>query len=76
MIYPQRPGGLKTLQEKVVLTINKMIEAVCRQVVISPSDISYIMAAGNTVMSHLLLGINPKLYPRGPLCAHLSASFR
>lgn len=74
MIYSQRPGGLKELQELVVRTINKVIEAVCRKVMISPSDISYIMAAGNTVMSQLLLAINPKYLreaPYVPTCSQM-----
>jgi uncharacterized 2Fe-2S/4Fe-4S cluster protein (DUF4445 family) len=74
MIYSQRPGGLKELQELVVRTINKVIEAVCHKVMISPSDISYIMAAGNTVMSQLLLGINPKYLreaPYVPTCSQM-----
>ncbi|MEN8141441.1 MAG: ASKHA domain-containing protein [Thermodesulfobacteriota bacterium] len=66
IIYSQRPGGLKTLQQKVVYTINEIIHDVCKQVIISPSDISYIMAAGNTVMSHLLLGIDPKYVRESP----------
>jgi len=73
IIYSQRPGGLRTLQEKVVRTINLVIEAVCKKVMISPSDISYIMAAGNTIMSHMLLGLNPKYLreaPYVPTCSH------
>ena len=73
IIYSQRPGGLKGLQEKVVRTINAVIETVCKKVMISPSDISYIMAAGNTIMSHLLLGLNPKYLresPYVPTCSH------
>jgi uncharacterized 2Fe-2S/4Fe-4S cluster protein (DUF4445 family) len=66
IIYSQRPGGLKALQEKVVYTINNIIETVCKKVIISPSDISYIMTAGNTVMSHLLLGIDPKFIRESP----------
>jgi uncharacterized 2Fe-2S/4Fe-4S cluster protein (DUF4445 family) len=66
IIYSQRAGGLRALQEKAVHTINKIIEEVCRTVIISPSDISYIMAAGNTVMAHLLLGINPKFIREAP----------
>ena len=72
MIYSQRPGGLKTLQEKVVSTINGIIEEMCRKVVISPSDISYIMTAGNTVMSHLLLGINPRYIREAPYVPSVS----
>lgn len=73
IIYSQRPGGLKALQEKVVRTINAVIDTVCTKVMISPSDISYIMAAGNTIMSHLLLGLNPKYLreaPYVPICSH------
>lgn len=73
IVYSQRGDGLKTLQQKVVGTINTIIETVCRTVVINPSDISYIMAAGNTIMSHLLLGLNPKFVresPYVPTCSH------
>ncbi len=66
IIYSQRSGGLRALQEKAVYTINNIIEEVCRTVIISPSDISYIMAAGNTVMAHLLLGIDPKYIREAP----------
>lgn len=66
IIYSQRSGGLRALQEKAVYTINNIIEEVCRKVIISPSDISYIMAAGNTVMAHLLLGIDPKYIREAP----------
>jgi len=66
IIYSQRPGGLADLQKAVVRTINAVIENVCKKVIISPSDISYIMAAGNTVMSHLLLAIDPKFIREAP----------
>ena len=74
IVYSQRPDGLKTLQSKVVLSINQIIENVCRQEIISPSDITYIMAAGNTIMSHLLLGLDPKFIreaPYVPICNHM-----
>lgn len=72
MIYSQRPGGLKALQEKVISTINGIIEEVCRKVIISPSDISYIMTAGNTVMAHLMLAINPKFLREAPYVPSVS----
>jgi uncharacterized 2Fe-2S/4Fe-4S cluster protein (DUF4445 family) len=72
MIYAARPGGLKGLQEKVVYTINTIIEEMCRKVIISPSDISYIMTAGNTVMAHLLLGINPRYIREAPYVPSVS----
>ena len=73
IIYSQRGNGLKSLQQKVVRTINTIIETVCKEVIISPSDISYIMAAGNTIMSHMLLGLDPKYIresPYVPTCSH------
>ncbi|MCF6289595.1 MAG: ASKHA domain-containing protein [Desulfobacterales bacterium] len=66
IVYSQRPGGLKALQERVVHTLNSVIDSVCKKVIISPSDISYIMAAGNTIMSHLLLGLDPKFIRESP----------
>ena len=72
MIYSQRPGGLKGLQEKVIYTINNIIEEVCRKHIISPSDISYIMTAGNTVMAHLMLAINPKFLREAPYVPSVS----
>ncbi len=66
IIYAQRPGGLQTLQTKVVESINKIIATICAQKDIAARDITYIMAAGNTVMSHLLLGLNPKFIREAP----------
>ncbi len=72
IIYAGRPGGLQALQEKVVATINSIIEDICRDMIISPADISYIMAAGNTVMSHLLLGLDPKYIRESPYVPSVS----
>jgi len=72
IIYAGRPGGLQALQEKVVATINTIIEDICREMIISPADISYIMAAGNTVMSHLLLGLDPKYIRESPYVPSVS----
>ena len=66
IVYSQRPGGLEALQERVVHTINNVIETLCEKVSIMHNDISYIMAAGNTTMSHLLLGLNPKFVREAP----------
>ena len=66
IIYSQRPGGLEALQQKVVHTINNVIETVCNKVSIVHENISYILAAGNTTMSHLLLGLNPKFIREAP----------
>ncbi|HFQ90123.1 MAG TPA: DUF4445 domain-containing protein [Desulfobulbus sp.] len=72
IIYAGRPGGLRALQDKVVATINTIIDEICRDMIISPADISYIMAAGNTVMSHLLLGLDPKYIREAPYVPSVS----
>ncbi len=72
IIYAGRPGGLQAMQEKVVATINTIIEDICRDMIISPADISYIMAAGNTVMSHLLLGLDPRYIRESPYVPSVS----
>jgi uncharacterized 2Fe-2S/4Fe-4S cluster protein (DUF4445 family) len=72
IVYSLKSGGLKTLQGKVVRTINTVIEDLCRKATICPSDISYIMTAGNTVMAHLLLGISPKFIRESPYVPAMS----
>ncbi len=72
IIYAGKPGGLNALRNRVVATINTIIEDICRKVFISPADISYIMAAGNTIMSHLLLGLNPKFIREAPYVPSVS----
>ncbi len=72
IIYAGRSGGLRSLQDRVVSTINTIIEDICRSIIISPADISYIMAAGNTVMSHLLLGLDPKYIRESPYVPSVS----
>ena len=66
IVYSQRPGGLKALQEKVVYSINQIIGNLCAKSAISPKDINYIMAAGNTIMAHLLVGLDPKFIREAP----------
>ena len=72
IIYAGRGGGLRSLQDRVVSTINTIIDDICRKMIISPADISYIMAAGNTVMSHLLLGLDPKYIREAPYVPSVS----
>ncbi len=72
IVYSLKDGGLRALQRKVVGTLNTVIEDLCRKVTIYPSDISYIMTAGNTVMAHLLLGISPKYIREAPYVPSLN----
>lgn len=58
--YCQKPGGLKKLQQTIVATINGIIGELQARSKVDAGRISHIMAAGNTVMTQILLGLNPQ----------------
>jgi len=60
IVYASKSGGLKTLQKAVVDTINQILEELFQKSGISPQQVSHMTCAGNTTMTHLLLGLNPK----------------
>lgn len=60
IIYAKKPGHLAELQDLVVGTINRLLQAVCRQVQADPQEIMKLTVAGNTTMIHLLLAIPPE----------------
>ncbi len=59
MIFACGHAGLGPLTEAVTFTINALIDSLVRKNNSKHSDITSIVAAGNTVMSHLLLGLEP-----------------
>ena len=66
IVYSQRPGGLKKLQEVVVSTINKIIEELLAMSKIDRSLISHLVIAGNTTMTQIFLGLDPKYIREDP----------
>jgi len=58
--------GLARLQGDVVASLNGMIADLLAQNGIDPSRLYLLTAAGNTVMSHLLLGISPRALAQAP----------
>jgi len=59
IIFACSKGSTEVLQKTIVADINELIQFLCSRNQIKPEDIWSIMAAGNTTMSHLLLGIHP-----------------
>ncbi len=59
-------GGLDKLSEIVLDTINKLIKKAIKKAKVSEEDITTITLAGNTVMTQLLLKINPRYIRRAP----------
>lgn len=62
----QKEGGLEELKDAVVGTINSLIADLMDSNQISPRDITCVVCAGNTTMTHLLLGIDPASIRREP----------
>ncbi len=60
IMYAGRGSGLKDLQDKVIGTINSLIEQACKRVNAEPQEIVKAVIAGNSTMIHLLLGIPPQ----------------
>ena len=54
-----REKGLSPLHESVVENINSLIKNLCEKKGIDIQNITSVVAAGNTTMSHLLLGLVP-----------------
>jgi uncharacterized 2Fe-2S/4Fe-4S cluster protein (DUF4445 family) len=66
IMYAQKPGGLKRLQEVVVSTINGVIRELIEVSRIPVDFISHLVFAGNTTMTHLALGLDPKYLMLSP----------
>ncbi|MCL6472201.1 MAG: ASKHA domain-containing protein [Firmicutes bacterium] len=59
-------GGLSKLHQTLLDTINGLIAKVCDIANIDVNQVSAICAAGNTSMTHLLLGLDPSPIRREP----------
>ncbi|MDP6448535.1 MAG: ASKHA domain-containing protein, partial [Dehalococcoidales bacterium] len=64
--YSQKPGGLKKLQQAVVATINSIIDELLTQSRVSAEHIGHLIVAGNTTMTQLFLGLDPKYIRLSP----------
>ena len=58
--YSQKPGGLEKLQRAVVNTMNQIIDELLAQGKVSREHIGHMIVAGNTTMTEILLGLDPK----------------
>ncbi|MBC7229364.1 MAG: DUF4445 domain-containing protein [Actinobacteria bacterium] len=66
IIYAIRGTGLAKLQSVVVGTIWNLIKNLVEQAGIEYCNITHVVVAGNTTMTHLLLGLNPKYIREEP----------
>jgi uncharacterized 2Fe-2S/4Fe-4S cluster protein (DUF4445 family) len=66
IVFSQKQGGLARLQELVADTINETVKRLLTATGRNTSDIAAAYAAGNTIMEHLLLGLDPKYLREEP----------
>jgi uncharacterized 2Fe-2S/4Fe-4S cluster protein (DUF4445 family) len=59
MVFACTKDGLHPLHEAVVKNIHSLIESLAKKTGVPAEDIHAIVAAGNTTMSHFLLGLTP-----------------
>jgi uncharacterized 2Fe-2S/4Fe-4S cluster protein (DUF4445 family) len=66
IVFAEKADGLDRLQKVVADTINTIINKIVRRSKVDPDDIAAITLAGNTTMTQLLLGVNPRYIRRSP----------
>lgn len=66
IVHSQKKGGLEALQQAVVADINEIIAHLLESAGIRNDQISHLVLAGNTTMTQLLLGIDPKYIREDP----------
>jgi len=59
VIFACGKGGLQPVQKAVIKNINQLIRKLCKEKDVPTDEINAIVAAGNTTMSHFLLGLSP-----------------
>jgi uncharacterized 2Fe-2S/4Fe-4S cluster protein (DUF4445 family) len=66
IVHAQKPGGGEQLQSLVISSVNQVIDEVIEQSQSLKKSISCIVLAGNTTMTHLLLGMETRYIRETP----------
>lgn len=66
IVFAGKGDGLKKLQNLITNTINEVIGDLLEFHHVSKDDITFVTAAGNTTMTHLLFGVSPKYIREEP----------
>ena len=72
IVYARREGGLARLQRLAVETINELLIVLQERNRIEDYEIHEVTLAGNTTMTHLLLGIDPRFLREEPYIPTMS----
>jgi uncharacterized 2Fe-2S/4Fe-4S cluster protein (DUF4445 family) len=73
IIYAKRKGGLDRLQQLAIETINDLIDELRARNNVEPREIHEVAVAGNTTMTHLLLGMEPRYLREEPYIPAISS---
>ncbi len=73
MVFAQKAGGAERLQSVVVSCINDVIDRLLDETGFAKESISYVVAAGNTTMTHLLLGLETRYIREAPYVPAVSS---
>ena len=66
IVYAQKPEGAQKMKDLVVSTINAIIMELLKKHKVTQDGITHITLAGNTTMTHLFLGIEPRYIRETP----------
>jgi len=66
MMHAEKPGGLAALRQAALDTLNDLVAGLCAEARVQSRDIATAVVAGNTIMQHLLLGLDPSSIRREP----------
>lgn len=66
IIFAEKGDGLEIIHQKVVETINAIIEKILKKAGIGKEEVSTITLAGNSTMTQMLLNINPSYIRKDP----------
>ncbi|MBU1692769.1 MAG: DUF4445 domain-containing protein [Verrucomicrobia bacterium] len=66
IIYSQKKGRLQELKDRVLGTVNGLLGALLPLHGVSPTEVIGAVFAGNTTMTHLMLGVDPQSIREAP----------
>jgi uncharacterized 2Fe-2S/4Fe-4S cluster protein (DUF4445 family) len=64
--FAEKENGLNELNKQIVSGLNSAIEHLCESQKLEPHHIYTLTVAGNTTMTHLFMGLNPRWIIREP----------
>ena len=64
--FAETPDGLQRLNELIITGLNQAVQDLCRSCRLEPRDIYTVTVAGNTAMTHLFMGLDPRWIIREP----------